>query len=146
MSKPRRPKYQRPAVKPAATSVDGTAPSAEPTPNLDEVAPEFAQPEPAFFEASAQILPAPFEGPAARPFLAAPSPRLLSAESFGTTVMNYVIGEGEAFAAHMRALAGARSMADFVRLQIEEFQRAADSTLTCWGMLAMSASRTVRAR
>ncbi len=65
---------------------------------------------------------------------------------FGTTVMNYVIGEGEAFAAHMRALAGARSMADFVRLQIGEFQRAADATLTCWGILALSASRAASPR
>lgn len=69
-----------------------------------------------------------------------------NAASFGTTVMNYVIGEGEAFAAHMRALAGARSMADFVRLQIGEFQRAADATLTCWGILAFSASRTASLR
>lgn len=68
------------------------------------------------------------------------------AESFGTTVMSYVVGEGEAFAAHMRALAGARSMADFVRLQIGEFQRAADATLTCWGRLTVSASRTAVAR
>lgn len=78
--------------------------------------------------------------------LKAASPRLLGAESFGTTVMNYFLAEGEAFAAHMRALAGARSMAEFVRLQIGEYQRAADSTLTCWGMLTMSASRSVAAR
>jgi hypothetical protein len=68
------------------------------------------------------------------------------AESIGTTMMSYVIGEGEAFAAHMRALAGARTMADFVRLQIGEFQRAADATLTCWGRLTVSASRTAVAR
>lgn len=70
----------------------------------------------------------------------------IKAESFGITVMNYVIGEGEAFAAHMRALAGARSMAELVRLQIGEFQRAADATLTCWGMLTVSASRTAAFR
>jgi hypothetical protein len=46
----------------------------------------------------------------------------------------------------MRALAGARTMADFVRLQIGEFQRAADATLTCWGRLTVSASRTAVAR
>lgn len=70
----------------------------------------------------------------------------IKAESFGITVMNYVIGEGEAFAAHIRALAGARSMAELVRLQISEFQRAADATLTCWGMLTVSASRTAAFR
>lgn len=120
MSKPRRPRYQRQGVKPA----------------------------PAPLEPPADILPAPVEEVAAESAAAipAPSPRLLDAESFGTTVMNYVIGEGEAFAAYLRALAGARSMADVVRLQIGEFQRAADSTLTCWGVLTVSASRSFAAR
>jgi hypothetical protein len=70
----------------------------------------------------------------------------LGAEAIGTTMMSYAIGEGEAFTAHMRALAGARTMADFVHLQIGEFQRAADAMLTCWGRLTVSAGRTAVAR
>lgn len=103
-------------------------------------------------EAAADEEPALETGPAATVVVAAaPNARPLAsaqikAESFGITVMNYVVGEGEAFAAHMRALAGARSMAELVRLQIGEFQRAADATLTCWGMLTVSASRTAAFR
>lgn len=164
MSKPRRPKYQRQAPKPAGMPAIEPAPSeAAPSPNeaaQEPVEPEAASSEapaafqdlsPAFIDPPAEVLPAPVEAiaeimPVPAAAIASTSPRLLNAESFGTTVMNYFIGEGEAFAAHMRALAGARSMADFVRLQIGEFQRAADSTLTCWGMLTVSATRTVNAR
>lgn len=83
--------------------------------------------------------------PAATPSLPPMTPRL-SAEAFGSTVMNYFISEGEAIASHWRALAGARSMAEIVRLQIGEFQRAADATLTCWGVLTLAAGRTVAPR
>ncbi len=141
MSKPRRPRYQRqhPTPAPAAAA----APAVVQDAGFQEPAPERAPLDP-----PAEILPAPVVEAAAVPAaaLAATSPRLLNAETFGTTVMNYVIGEGEAFAAHLRALAGARSMAEVVRLQIGEFQRAADSTLTCWGMLTVSASRSFTAR
>lgn len=75
----------------------------------------------------------------------AASPRV-NAEAYGSAVVNYFIGEGEAFASHMRALAGARSMAEIVRLQIGEFQRAANATLTCWGLLTMASNRAVTAR
>lgn len=75
----------------------------------------------------------------------AASPRV-NAEAFGSAVVNYFIGEGEAFASHMRALAGARSMAEIVRLQIGEFQRAANATLTCWGLLTMASNRAVTVR
>ena len=158
-----------------SASATAETPFAEPTlvedvlAEADEPVPPFEQtPEPAFQEAglleaaydeaapgeaapSVESLPAPVADilpplhvPAVS--LAAVSPRVLGAESIGTTVMNYFIGEGEAFAAHMRALAGARTMADYVRIQIGEFQRAADSTLTCWGLLTMSASRAFSAR
>ena len=181
MSKPRRPKYQRPVAKPVTAqeappaSPTTETPAVEPTlvepvlDQADEPAPTFEQiPEPAFQEAglleaaydevasdeaapAIESLPAPVADimpPTHVPAVsfAAPSPRALSTESIGTTVMNYFIGEGEAFAAHMRALAGARTMADYVRIQIGEFQRAADSTLTCWGLLTMSASRSFSAR
>lgn len=137
MSKPRRPRYQRQHPTPAA------APAVLPDAGFQEPAPE-----PAPLDPPAEILPATVMEAAAVPAaaIASTSPRLLDAETFGTTVMNYVIGEGEAFAAHLRALAGVRSVADFIRLQIGEFQRAADSTLTCWGMLTVSASRSFTAR
>lgn len=143
MSKPRRPRYQRQHPTPALAPAAAAAPAVVQDAGFQEPASE-----PAPLDPPAEILPAPVVEAAAVPAaaLAATSPRLLNAETFGTTVMNYVIGEGEAFAAHLRALAGARSMADFVRLQIGEFQRAADSTLTCWGMLTVSASRSFTAR
>lgn len=143
MSKPRRPRYQRQHPTPAPAPAAAAAPAV-----VQEAGFQESAAEPAPLDPPAEILPAPVVEAAAVPAaaLAATSPRLLNAETFGTTVMNYVIGEGEAFAAHLRALAGARSMADFVRLQIGEFQRAADSTLTCWGMLTVSASRSFTAR
>lgn len=168
MSKPRRPKYQRQVAKPLTAqeaplaSATTETSSAEPTSAFEQT------PEPAFQEAglleaafdevaSDEVAPAVGSLPAPvadivpathvpAVSVAAASPRVLGAESISTTVMNYFIGEGEAFAAHMRALAGARTMADYVRIQIGEFQRAADSTLTCWGLLTMSASRTFSAR
>ena len=73
------------------------------------------------------------------------TPRL-QAETVGTAVMNYFIAEGEAFTAHMRSLAKARTMAEIVRLQIGEFQRGADAMLSCWGLLTVAAGRTVAVR
>ena len=159
MSKPRRPKYQHRAAKPATSPVEPMPAASEPgfpetaPAPLDAAPPAFEAPaafqDSAFPESTseqAESLPAPVEEIAPAAPLAAASPRLLGAESFGTTVMNYFIAEGEAFAAHMRALAGARSMGEFVRLQIGEYQRVADSTLTCWGLLTVSASRSITAR
>ncbi len=96
---------------------------------------DAAEPPPASPSPSPDTLPA-----------LAPVTAHLSVESFGTTVMNYFLSEGEAMGAHWRALSGARSMAEVVRLQIGEFQRAADATLTCWGMLTLAAGRTVAPR
>lgn len=169
MSKPRRPKYQRPFAKPAELPAESASAASVPAP--DASVPALVEPEPAAFEAPAAFQEAEFHDIApdfaAQPAESLPAqvepvtavavfvpsaaitvaaPQLLGAETFSTTVMNYVIGEGEAFAAHMRALAGARSMAEFVRLQIGEFQRAADATLTCWGMLTVSAGRAVATR
>lgn len=139
-----------------------TAPEAAGFTAADEVAaepaiaaltdgPEIAEPvamafegetEPA--EAGSESLPVPLTAPT--PFLSEPVSPRLGAESFGMTVMNYVIAEGEAFAAHMRALSGARSMGEIVRLQIGEVQRAANASLSCWGVLTLTASRTVATR
>jgi hypothetical protein len=109
-------------------------------------------------EGTAAVETAPAEAalevpPASLPALPNPSASAWSpivprfdAGAFGTTVVDYMIGEGNAFAAHMRALAGARSVGEVVRLQIGEFQRAADATLTCWGSLTVAAGRTAAAR
>jgi hypothetical protein len=57
-----------------------------------------------------------------------------------------VRGEGEAALAHLRALSGARSPADVIRLQVGEVQRAADASLTCWVTVVGKASRVVAFR
>lgn len=167
MSKPRRPRNARPAHKPFAAKAGASvtappisaaeSPAADPVPvalTLADVAPEHGEEgTDAGADSTVAALAATDEAPDPSPEAVAPSASLspvaappYAAPSFGSTVMNYVIGEGEAFAAHLRALAGARSTAEFVRLQIGEFQRAADATLTCWGVLALSASRTVSLR
>ena len=163
MSKPRRPKYQHRVAQPAPAPAESAPAINEPV--LQETAPDPVDTAPPAFEAPAEFQDTTFREATPEPLappseslhaqvediatgaaLEAVSPRLLGAESFGTTVMNYFIAEGEAFAAHMRALAGARSMGEFVRLQIGEYQRVADSTLTCWGLLTVSASRSITAR
>ena len=153
---PETPTAEPPLVEQVLAEADEPAPTFEQTPEpalqeaglleaaYDEVASDEASPTVESRPAPVADIVPPMHVPAVS--FAATSPRVLGAESIGTTVMNYFIGEGEAFAAHMRALAGARTMADYVRIQIGEFQRAADSTLTCWGLLTMSASRTFSAR
>ncbi|MCJ2013998.1 hypothetical protein [Methylobacterium sp. J-076] len=158
--RPRRPRYPNPPFPPALTARK-TAP-AEATAHDkaigSPIAPIAFAAEPIPIARDTGVQPAPVESvviaepapePAATVAETTPAripPAQLGAEAVGTTVMNYFIGEGEAFAAHLRALAGARTMGDFVRLQIGEFQRAADATLTCWGALTVSAARTATAR
>ncbi len=170
MSKVRRPRHQRQGSKalPTPTPVaghetvdqpaEGAAPEPITTDPQDEPAAFAAETAPAdepTFQTDPVTAPVLLQDagegqsdtpvPAAAPSLPPMTPRL-SAESLGSTVMNYFIGEGEAIASHWRALAGARSMAEIVRLQIGEFQRAADATLTCWGVLTLAAGRTVAPR
>ncbi|GJE11036.1 hypothetical protein FOHLNKBM_2073 [Methylobacterium longum] len=64
----------------------------------------------------------------------------------GSTVARYMRGEGEAAMAHLRALSGARSPAEIIRLQVGEAQRAADASLTCWVTVIGKASRIVAFR
>ncbi|MCJ2033609.1 hypothetical protein [Methylobacterium sp. J-068] len=56
------------------------------------------------------------------------------------TVLTYLRGEGTAALAHWQALAGARTPADAIRIQVDEMQRAADASLTCFTALARRAS------
>ncbi|MBE7199978.1 MAG: hypothetical protein INR70_19525 [Parafilimonas terrae] len=156
---------EAPATKGTDTSADASEPVAfaqhEPADAPQELEPVSSEPVAAAFEETGETVvaftetvaePAAHEAAemaeAALPAMATTSvasPRV-NAEAFGSAVVNYFIGEGEAFASHMRALAGARSMAEIVRLQIGEFQRAANATLTCWGLLTVASNRAVTAR
>lgn len=171
-SKPHRPSpppLKTPPTSPTAKTTPTAQPEADPAP-ADAACVSATEPEVAPSEteqahttapdivasavqdesAPASAAPAVTEAPPASPPHPADAwssvvPRF-DAGTFGTTVVNYMIGEGNAFAAHMRALAGARSMGEVVRLQIGEFQRAADATLTCWGSLTVATGRTLSAR
>jgi hypothetical protein len=74
------------------------------------------------------------------------SPDRLDVVEIGSTIARYVRGEGEAALAHLRALSGARTPADLIRLQVGEVQRAADASLTCWVTVVGKASRVVAFR
>jgi hypothetical protein len=74
------------------------------------------------------------------------TPDRLDVIEIGSIIARYVRGEGEAAVAHLRALSGARSPADVIRLQVGEVQRAADASLTCWVTVVGQASRVVAYR
>lgn len=74
------------------------------------------------------------------------APDRLGFVEIGSTVARYMRGEGEAAVAHMRALSGAGSPAELMRLQMGEVRRAADASLTCWSDVARKASRLVAFR
>ena len=74
------------------------------------------------------------------------APEQFDFAEIGTTVARYMRGEGEAAVAHLRALSGARSPAELIRLQVGEAQRAADASLTCWVTVIGQASRVVAFR
>lgn len=71
------------------------------------------------------------------------TPDRLDVVGIGSTIARYMRGEGEAALAHLRALSGARSPADVIRLQVGEVQRAADASLTCWVTVVGQASRVI---
>uniref|UniRef100_UPI001FCB4859 hypothetical protein n=1 Tax=Methylobacterium sp. B34 TaxID=95563 RepID=UPI001FCB4859 len=85
-------------------------------------------------EAVIDIAPPPVPGPglAAAANRISFTPDRLDVVEIGSIIARYVRGEGEAAVAHLRALSGARSPADVIRLQVGEVQRAADASLTCW--------------
>ncbi|KIU29822.1 hypothetical protein SR39_22505 [Methylobacterium radiotolerans] len=74
------------------------------------------------------------------------TPDRLDVAEIGSIIARYVRGEGEAAVAHLRALSGARTPADLIRLQVGEVQRAADASLTCWVTVVGQASRVVAYR
>lgn len=57
------------------------------------------------------------------------------------TLLTYLRGEGTAALAHWQALSGARTPADALRIQVDEMQRAADASLSCFAALAKRAGR-----
>ena len=64
----------------------------------------------------------------------------------GSTVARYMQGEGAAALAHFRALSDVRTPADLIRLNVNEAQRAADASLTCWVTVMGKASRVMAFR
>lgn len=57
------------------------------------------------------------------------------------TVLSYLRSESTAALAHWQALSGAKTPADALRIQVDEMQRAADASLSCFAALAKRASR-----
>lgn len=57
------------------------------------------------------------------------------------TVLTYLRGEGTAALAHWQALSRAKTPADAIRIQVDEMQRAADASLSCFAALAKRAGR-----
>ncbi len=57
------------------------------------------------------------------------------------TLLAFARGEGEAAMAHLQALTKVKTPAEAIRLQVSEFQRAADASLTCFSHILRSANR-----
>jgi hypothetical protein len=57
------------------------------------------------------------------------------------TVLTYLRGESSAAMAHWQALSGAKTPADAIRIQVDEMQRAADASLSCFAALAQRVSQ-----
>lgn len=64
----------------------------------------------------------------------------------GSTIARYMQDEGVAALAHFRALSDVRTPADLIRLNVNEAQRAADASLSCWVTVMGKASRAVAFR
>lgn len=67
-------------------------------------------------------------------------------EGMGETLFAFMRNESSAVITHLNALRDARSPADAIRLQVNEIQRAADASLTCWSEIARRATRIVAQR
>ena len=67
-------------------------------------------------------------------------------EGMGETLFAFMRNESTAVITHLNALKDARSPADAIRLQVNEIQRAADASLTCWSEIARRATRIVAQR
>lgn len=108
---------------------------AEPAPP----APAPAEPLPV----AAQSLPDPIIPPTKAPQAALSAVTELT--EVNAALIAFVQSESTAAMSHWRALAAAKSPADAMRLQVDEMQRAADASLTCFSALANRAGRLVEA-
>ena len=122
-----------PAGSEAAAAGPGTIEAAEdPAPDAD---------------ADAIVVPVPSaRGPArtGRP-IALVSSSFAPLSEINATLTDFVRGEGAAAIAHLGALTRATSPAEAIRLQVGEFQRAADASLTCFSAIVRSAHRLAEA-
>jgi hypothetical protein len=57
------------------------------------------------------------------------------------TLLAFLRSEGTAAVAHWQSLSGAKTPADILRIQVDEMQRVADASLTCFSALARRAGR-----
>jgi len=57
------------------------------------------------------------------------------------TLLAFLRNEGSAAVAHWQSLSGAKTPADALRIQVDEMQRVADASLTCFTALARRAGR-----
>jgi ABC-type transport system involved in cytochrome bd biosynthesis fused ATPase/permease subunit len=80
-----------------------------------------------------------FTGMASARFVFVPAFEPLN--EINATLLAFARGEGEAAVAHLQALTKAKSPAEAIRLQVSEFQRAADASLTCFSHILRSANR-----
>lgn len=162
MGKPRRPKRPRFTWNPQLGVEPGTAAPATDTaipadavskatetvvaPSRDAAEPSAPAALPvAAFVPPVTVEPAPNGAVAADPPAKGTSYRPGS-DGIGTTIAQYMQGEGEAALAHIRALSQAGSPTELIRLQMGELQRAADASLTCWSAVFRQASRLVAFR
>jgi hypothetical protein len=94
------------------------------------------------------LVPAPMlraaESPALNRIMFAPD--RVDMIEIGSTIARYMQDEGAAALAHFRALSDVRTPADLIRLNVNEAQRAADASLTCWVTVMGKASRAVAFR
>ncbi|MCJ2008454.1 hypothetical protein [Methylobacterium sp. J-092] len=127
----------KPEAPPAYTNVvplKSAAPARPPEPR------SAPQPGEAPVQLSDGALPSPASWRAGR----RPVPALRQdLEGLGETLFAFMRDESSAVLTHLNALKDARSPADAIRLQVNEMQRVADASLTCWSELARRATRIV---
>ncbi|WP_342151429.1 phasin family protein [Methylorubrum sp. SB2] len=127
---------QAQAVEHAAETVDQVA----------ETAMTLAAAPLAAVEAATEATRAPLDA-SAKSFAKATGARFTFIPTFeplneiNATLLAFARGESEAAVAHFQALSKAKSPAEAMRLQVTEFQRAADASLTCFSHILRSANR-----
>jgi hypothetical protein len=137
------PEATEPQVAMAEAALAEAAPTQETFETIAAAIPETPADE---IAAETVLAAAPEASGLSEPNRIAFAPDRLDVVEIGSTIARYGRGEGEAAFAHLRALSGARTPADLIRLQVGEVQRAADASLTCWVTVVGQASRVVAYR